>query len=55
MRRPNCNLPKPNDPEQSKLFIDKAREIDADEERSASSELMRLLTKSPSEPHQLKK
>ena len=31
------------------------RVIDADEERSASSELMRLLTKSPSEPHQLKK
>jgi hypothetical protein len=36
--------------EQSKLFIKKAREIEADEERSASDELLGRLAKKPPEP-----
>jgi hypothetical protein len=42
--------PKPDDKEQSKLFIKKAREIGADEERSASDELLGRLAKMPPEP-----
>lgn len=45
----------PDDRAQSKLFLEKAREIGADEERSAADELMRLLAKSPPEPHQPRK
>jgi hypothetical protein len=41
---------KPDDEEQSKLFIEKAREIGADEERSAADELMERLAKTKPEP-----
>lgn len=41
---------KPDDKEQSRAFIDKAREIEADEERSKADELMKRLAKSPPEP-----
>jgi hypothetical protein len=41
---------KPDDREQSRLFIEKAREIGADEENSAADELMKRLAKTPAEP-----
>ncbi len=41
---------KRDDPEQSKLFIEKAREIGADEEKSAADALMGQLAKLPPEP-----
>jgi hypothetical protein len=41
---------KPDDKEQSKLFIKKAREIEADEERSAADELLSHLHRRPPEP-----
>jgi hypothetical protein len=41
----------PDDKEQSKLFIEKAREIGADEEKSAAADaLMGQLAKLPPEP-----
>lgn len=40
---------KPDDKEQSKLFIEKAREIGADEEKSAADELLRKLHAKPHE------
>ncbi|MGH7840177.1 MAG: hypothetical protein ACREQT_01485 [Candidatus Binataceae bacterium] len=36
--------------EQSKLFIEKAREIGADEEKSAADELLGQLAKMPRQP-----
>jgi hypothetical protein len=39
-----------DDPEQSRLFIKKAREIGADEERSRADELIKRLAKKPPEP-----
>jgi len=42
--------PKPDDKEQSKLFIEKAREIGADEVKSASDELIGKLARKPPEP-----
>jgi hypothetical protein len=42
--------PKPDDPEQSREFIKKAREIGADEEKSAADILMGQLAKLPPEP-----
>jgi hypothetical protein len=39
-----------DDPEQSRLFIEKAREIGADEEKSAADELIGRLAKMPPEP-----
>jgi hypothetical protein len=36
-----------DDPEQSKLFIEKAREIEGDEKRSAAGKLMERLAKMP--------
>ncbi len=41
---------KPDDAEQSRLFIKKAREIGADEEHSEADELMKQLHKKPAEP-----
>jgi hypothetical protein len=41
---------KQDDPEQSRLFIEKAREIGADEEHSAADELLGHLHKKPPEP-----
>jgi hypothetical protein len=37
--------------DQSKLFIQKAREIEADEKRSAADELLGHVHKQPPEPH----
>jgi hypothetical protein len=48
----------PDDKEQSKLFIEKAREIGADEDQSKSDELLCRLAKTPPEPrnsHEKKK
>ena len=39
-----------DDKEQSKLFIEKAREIEADEKRSAADKLMGRLVKMKPEP-----
>jgi hypothetical protein len=39
-----------DDPEQSRLFIKKAREIEADEENSAADELIGHLAKTPPAP-----
>jgi len=39
-----------DDPEQSRLFIKKAREIGADEAHSASDKLIGQLAKKPPEP-----
>ena len=39
-----------DDPEQSKAFIEKAREIGADEKRSAADKLMGRLAKMKPEP-----
>jgi hypothetical protein len=44
-----------DDPEQSKAFIEKAREIEADEEHSAADKLMERLAKTKPEPHKTKK
>ena len=41
---------KPDNPKQSKLFIAKAREIGADEDRSVSDKLMGQLAKTAPEP-----
>jgi hypothetical protein len=43
-------LRKPDDKEQSKLFIKKAREMGADVERSGADELLGLLHSKPPEP-----
>jgi len=40
----------PDDRDQSRLFIEKAREIGADEEKSAADDLMGRLAKAPPEP-----
>jgi hypothetical protein len=42
--------PRPDDKEQSKAFIDKAREIEADEENSAADLLMGRLARTPPDP-----
>jgi hypothetical protein len=42
--------PSRDDPEQSKAFIEKAREIEADEEHSAADKLMERLAKTKPEP-----
>lgn len=49
------NKYKPDDKEQSKLFLKKAREIKADEEHSASDELIGQLAKKPPKPHAQKR
>jgi hypothetical protein len=41
---------KADDKEQSKLFIEKAREIGADEDKSKADELIKRLAKTPPEP-----
>jgi hypothetical protein len=43
---------KRDDPEQSKAFIEKAREIEADEKRSAADKLMGQMAKMKPEPRQ---
>lgn len=46
----NTKRAKPDDLEQSKAFIEKAREIGADEKHSAADKLMERLAKTPPEP-----
>jgi hypothetical protein len=41
---------KPDDNEQSRAFVEKAREIGADEDKSAADELLARLAKTPPEP-----
>jgi hypothetical protein len=41
---------KSDDTDQSRAFIEKAREIGADEDKSAADEVMRRLAKRPPEP-----
>jgi hypothetical protein len=48
-KRPDQAL-RPDDPHQSSLFIDKAREIGADEEHSEADSLIGQLAKKPPEP-----
>jgi hypothetical protein len=49
MAKEKRNL-KPDDKEQSRLFTEKAREIGADEEKSAADELIGRLAKTPPGP-----
>jgi hypothetical protein len=44
-----------DDRDQSRLFIKKAREIEADEKQSIAEELLRYLAKKPPEPHTKRK
>jgi hypothetical protein len=44
-----------DDPEQSRLFIMKAREIETDETTSAADELLRKLAEQPPEPKKKRK
>jgi hypothetical protein len=46
-KKPERSPQKSDDSEQSKLFIEKAREIEADEEHSAADKLMERLAKTP--------
>jgi hypothetical protein len=48
--KPSARKPRRDDPEQSKMFIAKAREIGADEKRSAADKLMGRLAKMKPEP-----
>jgi hypothetical protein len=52
--RPTSQRPRSSqtrdDPEQSKAFIEKAREIEADEKRSAADKLMERLAKMKPQP-----
>jgi hypothetical protein len=51
-RRPaEAKKPMRDDKEQSRLFIKTAREIGADEEKSAAGELLGRLAKMPPQPH----
>lgn len=54
-QRKNSKIPSnADDKEQSKLFIEKAREIGVDEERSRADELIERLARKPPEPHKSK-
>jgi hypothetical protein len=44
--------PKRDDSEQSRRFIEKAREIGADEDKSRADDLLGILHRKPPEPHQ---
>jgi hypothetical protein len=48
-------LRRADDREQSKLFIEKAREIEADEDRSTADKLLGHLHSKPPEPHKKRK
>jgi hypothetical protein len=48
--KPRRKAARRDDPEQSRLFIDKAREVGADEEQSAADELLGQLHKKPPAP-----
>ena len=47
-------IPRHDDGEQSKLFIEKAREVEADEKQSVSDQLLGRLAKMKPEPRKLK-
>ena len=47
-------LRKPDDPEQSRAFIEKAREVEADEKHSTVDKLMECLAKTKPEPRGMK-
>ena len=49
-KRASRSIRDPDDRDQSKAFIEKAREIGADEEKSAAGELLGGLAKMPPEP-----
>jgi hypothetical protein len=49
-QQPPRRANKPDNREQSKAFIEKAREIGADEDKSAADELLKRLAKRPPEP-----
>jgi hypothetical protein len=55
MTRAETKKTKRDDAEQSRLFIEKAREIGADEDTSAADKLMEQLAKTLPEPHKAKK
>jgi hypothetical protein len=44
-----------DDPEQSKLFVQRAREIEADEKHSAADRLIGALAKMKPKPHKAKR
>lgn len=48
-------LSQKNNPEQSRLFIEKAREIEADQQRSRADELLGHLASKPPEPRKNEK
>jgi len=50
MKKTACLPVKEDDPEQSALFMQKAREIGADEKRSAADMLMGQMAKTPPQP-----
>lgn len=50
MTMPKNRKNRPDDEEQSRLFIEKAREIGADEKKSGADELIGQLAKKPPEP-----
>jgi hypothetical protein len=52
---PKRPSPAKDDKEQSRLFVEKAREIGADEDKSAADDLMGKLAKVPPEPRSKKK
>jgi hypothetical protein len=50
MSRTQKKTPKPDDEEQSRLFIEKAREIGAADDNAAADKLIGQLAKKPPEP-----
>jgi hypothetical protein len=51
---PSSKKIQPDDKDQSRAFIEKAREIEADEEHSAADKLMERLAKTKPVPHSKK-
>jgi hypothetical protein len=51
LKRPKS---KPDDKEQSRAFIEKAREVGADEEKSEADEVMKRLAQRSPDPHKKK-
>jgi hypothetical protein len=47
---PKRRIPAKDDNEQSRRFIEKAREIGADEDKSAADDLIEQLAKTPPDP-----
>lgn len=53
--RPTKSDVEPDNEEQSRLFIEKAREIEADEDRSAADDLLSQMARMPPEPRKRSK